>query len=233
MPLCVAFSTYNGINISDLGSGLDGLCKPANPVPVVQSPEQDCPHASTSSPSRYPSSYFANASDTSEAAHSHGRTLYSYWNAVGNEPVTAETISALLSNSLPNLGVKDFLSRQECVRMVDVIRTHAIGSYGINVYPPIGKVGITQFDNQNGKQTYFASVPSARNLQQRFIQEAKIDILAREGIQEYFAGLLRPINSSALVHANYGPFDAPGWEIGRIYAQLSWNILLREGRKER
>lgn len=52
--------------------------------------------------------------------------------------------------------------------------------------------------------------------------------LAREGNREYFAGLLRLVNSSALVHADYGPYDAPGWEIGRISAQLSWNILLRE-----
>ncbi|KAJ4290807.1 hypothetical protein N0V90_010002 [Kalmusia sp. IMI 367209] len=170
-----------------------------------------------------------NASDTSEAAHSHGRTLYSHWNAVGNEPVTAETISALLSNSLSNLGVKDFLSGQECARMVDVI-PH---SHYCNAPSP------------QDKQTYFASVPSARELQERFIQEAKIDIVARvasylrtvtnlpvrlacEGNQEYFAGLLRLINSSALVHADYGPYDAPGWEIGRISAQLSWNILLRE-----
>ncbi|KAL3480068.1 hypothetical protein BJX99DRAFT_221206 [Aspergillus californicus] len=187
----------------------------------------------------------------------HGYT-YPRWNAAGKEPVTAETITALLSNNLSNLGVKDFLSAEECSRMVEVIRTHTIGSYGANVWPPIGKVGITQFDNQNDKKTYFASVPSARALQTRFITEANIDIVARvadylrsvtnlpvrlaresitpnpgtkdesSGEGEYFAGLLRLINSSALIHADYGPFDAPGWEIGRISAQLSWNILLRE-----
>jgi hypothetical protein len=100
------------------------------------------------------------------------------------------------------------------------------------------------FENAD-KNAYFASVPSARALQDRFIKEANIDVvsrvasylqtvtalpvrLAREGKQEYFAGLLRLINSSALIHADYGAFDAPGWEIGRISAQLSWNILLRE-----
>ncbi|CAG8071282.1 unnamed protein product [Penicillium olsonii] len=149
--------------------------------------------------------------------------------------------------------------------MVDIIRTHTIDSYGANVQPPIGKVGVTQFDNQNGisrscfplsfyavlrickpdKKAYFESVPSARALQDRFIKEANIDIvgrvasylhtvttlpvrLAREGNQEYFAGLLRLINSSALIHADYGAYDAPGWEIGCISAQLSWNVLLRE-----
>lgn len=67
-----------------------------------------------------------NTSNTFEAAHSHGHALYSYWNAVGNEPVTAETISALISNNLSNLGIKEFLSKEECGRMVEVIRTHDI-----------------------------------------------------------------------------------------------------------
>ncbi|CAG8117484.1 unnamed protein product [Penicillium olsonii] len=167
------------------------------------------------------------------------------WNAVGNEAVTADSITALLTNDLSNLGVKNFLSSEERARMVDIIRTHTIDSYGANVQPPIGKVGVTQFDNQNDKKAYFESVPSARALQDRFIKEANIDIvgrvasylhtvttlpvrLAREGNQEYFAGLLRLINSSALIHADYGAYDAPGWEIGRISAQLSWNVLLRE-----
>ncbi|KAL4877900.1 hypothetical protein BJY04DRAFT_121749 [Aspergillus karnatakaensis] len=179
----------------------------------------------------------------------------SQWNARGDEPITAETVKALVTNNLSNLGVKNFLSPEECARMVKIIRTHTIDSYGANVYPPIGKVGVTQFDNQNDKETYFASVPSALTLQNRFKTEANIDIiarvasylssvtntpvrLARETIpsadgsgteqKSYFAGLLRLINSSALIHADYGPFDAPGWEIGSITAQLSWNILLRE-----
>lgn len=45
------------------------------------------------------------------------------------------------------------------------------GSYGPNVYPPIGKVGITQFDNQNGDSQppsmylrYLLTNPRQRNL---------------------------------------------------------------------
>lgn len=69
-----------------------------------------------------------NDSDTFDANHGHDHpiSLRSRWNAVGNESVTPATISALLSNTLSNLGVKDFLSGQECARMVDVIRTHTI-----------------------------------------------------------------------------------------------------------
>lgn len=73
------------------------------------------------------------------------------------------------------------------------------------------------------KDKYFAGVDAARSLQKRFAREAKIDIVARvretlqtvmgisvgvarEGGKEYFAGLLRLINSSALLHADYGPY---------------------------
>ena len=48
------------------------------------------------------------------------------WNAVGNEAVTADSITALLTNDLSNLGVKNFLSSEERARMVDIIRTHTI-----------------------------------------------------------------------------------------------------------
>jgi hypothetical protein len=67
--------------------------------------------------------------------------------------------------------------------------------------------------------------------------------IAQEGDRKYFAGMLRMINSSALIHADFAPYvscssififpkrptaqqDAPEWEIGRIESQVTWNILL-------
>ncbi|KUL90576.1 hypothetical protein ZTR_00187 [Talaromyces verruculosus] len=111
------------------------------------------------------------------------------------------------------------------------------GSYNDNVFPPIGSVGITQFDHQN--------VDQAKELQNRFRNEANIDVvarvkdtlerviglpvrIAREGEREYFAGLLRLINRSALLHADFGPYDGPEWEIGEVTAQITWNILLKQ-----
>lgn len=73
------------------------------------------------------------------------------------------------------------------------------------------------------KEKYFAGVDAARSLQRRFAHEVEIDIVARvqdalqkvteipvrvarEGSKEYFAGLLRLINNSALIHADYAPY---------------------------
>ena len=100
-----------------------------------------------------------NASDLSEAAHSHRRVLYSHWNAVGDEPVTAETISALLSNSLSNLGVKDFLSRQECARMVNVIRTHPIVT---PLLPRLIQCELPTYDKIRAPMAQTSTHPSAK-----------------------------------------------------------------------
>jgi hypothetical protein len=40
---------------------------------------------------------------------------------------------------------------------------------------------------------------------------------------QYFAGLIRVINET-LIHCDWAPFDAPSWEIGKINAQITWNI---------
>lgn len=102
-------------------------------------------------------------------------------------------------------------------------------------------------------------------LQNSFIGKANIDVvgrvmsvlrhttglpvrLAREDEREYFAGLLRVVDNTVQIHADFAPNvcllsksppkelnppltipakkDCAGWEIGRISAQITWNILL-------
>jgi hypothetical protein len=76
---------------------------------------------------------------------------------------------------------------------------------------------------QKDKEKYFQLVAGARSLQNRFVEETGIDIVARvakllaqtsglpvrtamEGEREYFAGLLRTVNSTALIHADFAPY---------------------------
>ena len=124
---------------------------------------------------------------------------------------------------------------------------------------------IAQFNNSafsTDKSTYFKGVDEANTLQNRLRQEGNIDILgrvaallqkttglttriAREGDQEYFAGLLRAVDNYIQIHPDYGPYvsisvipshihrphdvsqDGPDWEIGGISSQLTWNVLLK------
>ncbi|KAE9963087.1 hypothetical protein BLS_009702 [Venturia inaequalis] len=129
---------------------------------------------------------------------------------------------------------------------MDVIRSQKIGSYDQEVvFPPVGSVGVTQFDHQHDKESYFQKIESSMELQNRFKSEAGIDIvsrvaamlheksglrvrIAREGTRDYFAGLLRAVDNAIQIHPDYAPYDGPDWEIGRISAQLTWNILLKQ-----
>ncbi|OCL05614.1 hypothetical protein AOQ84DRAFT_298585 [Glonium stellatum] len=147
----------------------------------------------------------------------------SNWIKIEEQPLSSESLADLFSNRIPALRVRNFLSAQECERMVNVIQTQKI----------IDKEG------------YFRAVAGARQLQSRFASEAGVDVLERvrqtlqqvsgipvrtatEGDREYFAGILRIINSSALIHADYAEYDAPSWEIGKIVAQITWNVLLKQ-----
>jgi hypothetical protein len=77
---------------------------------------------------------------------------------------------------------------------------------------------------------YFSAVKDANVLQQRFIDEANVNVVERvrkllevaagipariatEGDQKYFAGLLRVINSSALIHSDFAPYVSIGQHI--------------------
>ena len=98
---------------------------------------------------------------------------------------------------------------------------------------------------QLDKELYLSTVDEALSLQRRFIEEAGIDVvervavavsqatglpvrIAREDGRDYFAGLLRYVENSINIHADYGPYDGEGWEIGRVTGQLTWNILFRQ-----
>ena len=73
--------------------------------------------------------------------------------------------------------------------------------------------------------------------------------MAQEGDRKYFAGNLRVVDNTVSIHADFAPHvrnpthlanicllatisliskvqDCQGWEIGRVSAQISWNILL-------
>ncbi|KAF9882703.1 hypothetical protein FE257_005511 [Aspergillus nanangensis] len=159
--------------------------------------------------------------------------------------LTAASLMELFKNNIPAIDVAGFIAPSEMEAMINVIESHQIGEYNETVFPRIGSVGITQFEHQNDKKAYFQGVPAAKSLQQRFAQEANVDVLGRvtqalecaSGLpvrvaredeeKEYFAGLLRVINGSAQIHADFGPHDGPSWEIGRICSQITWNILLR------
>ena len=114
------------------------------------------------------------------------------------------------------------------------------------IFPPVSTVGISQFDYPNsasspscifptshdlfhltpsylpGKNDYLSDRTSALALQERFINETRVDVvgrlmdvlekatglpvrIAQESERKYFAGLLRFVDNTVQIHADFAP----------------------------
>ncbi|KAI0974374.1 hypothetical protein F4678DRAFT_458341 [Xylaria arbuscula] len=169
------------------------------------------------------------------------------WSTFREAAVTSESVLQLLQNQIPVIREKEFLTQDECQRLLEITKSHKIGSYNLqNTWPRLGKVGVTHFDYLNDKDGYFEVALEARALQGRWKTEAGIDILQRvaemlhgkTGLpvevarehdgREYFAGIVRASDAGIDVHADNALYETPEWSVGAIEGQLTWNILLNE-----
>ncbi|KAG8161537.1 hypothetical protein KVR01_008524 [Diaporthe batatas] len=173
-------------------------------------------------------------------------TIHTHWKSLDDHSLSKPSLLDLFANNIPLVRERNFLSDEECNAMHEILLTHKIGIYNIDhVWPKVGCVGISQTDYTKDKDTYFGRVEKARSLQDRWKAEAGVDImdriagslrkatglpvrLATEGDREYFAGVVRALDSGIQIHADYAPFEGANWEIGRIAAQISWNILINK-----
>lgn len=162
------------------------------------------------------------------------------WANTEENALSEESLNALLNNEIPNIRIKNFASHDECEMLARNARSHGFDYYE-NVVPKIGRIGITQFEHKANKHAYFNKAENAnktldklcegtvhpiKRLAARISSETKHSLTrGRDGSGEYFAGLIRQINQ-ALLHIDFGPFDGPEWEIGKIDAQLAWNLYL-------
>ncbi|KAF2965901.1 hypothetical protein GQX73_g7673 [Xylaria multiplex] len=171
-------------------------------------------------------------------------TFETHWTAFQEQEMSKKSLFDLFAGNIPVIKQDNFLSLGECAKMVQILKDHKIGVYDINhVWPRVGCVGIAQTDYVHNKEGYFAKVKEACSLQDRWRDELGIDVVervmhslrtasgmvvrrAREEEKDYFAGVIRAIDTGIQIHADYAPFEGNGWEIGRIAAQMSWNILL-------
>ncbi|MEG4503686.1 2OG-Fe(II) oxygenase [Microcoleus sp. F6_B4] len=166
------------------------------------------------------------------------------WSTLEDSIFTAETLEALLRNDIPAIRISQFATVEECHKLAEVAELVGFDFYE-NVEPPIGRIGITQFEFGNSsKLGYFDAVHQADFRRQQIVSlsfdplerlamllrqhtASKVGIAQEnEQLGEYFAGLIRHINV-ALLHLDFAQLDAPDWEIGHCVAQLAWNLYLK------
>ena len=170
------------------------------------------------------------------------------WDVISTDRLTVSLLMDLFSDKIAAIRVPNFISTELCEIAVQGIQSYGIGYYK-DVYPKIGKIGITQNEhkgNLSDKEAYFAKVAQADALRKQVFKEsgdllldiintieaswpAKVEIACEEDLgKQYFAGLVRVINK-ALVHFDWAPKDAIGWSVSQITAQLAWNLFLQIG----
>ncbi|MFG1889105.1 hypothetical protein ACGFIR_14705 [Micromonospora sp. NPDC049051] len=164
------------------------------------------------------------------------------WTLVETKELDEELIRLLFDNRIAAIRVPGFLSEGITRAVARAIQEQGFDYYE-QVNPPIGRIGITQYEHRHEsgrREKYFAQAAGATRRRRKLFQDGG-DLLhlvlqqigrawswpvgvARDTYgREYFAGLVRIIDE-ALLHCDWAPHDAPGWSIGSIDAQLTWNI---------
>jgi hypothetical protein len=164
------------------------------------------------------------------------------WELVQTDNLDCDLIEALFENRIGAVKIQKFLPQETVRAAVRGIQKHGFDFYE-NVEPPIGRIGITQFEHRehHEREKYFA-VAARANQRRRAVLHGSGDILQivldrighlwkrPVGIaveadgREYFAGLTRIIGE-ALLHCDWAQHDAPGWAISAVNSQITWNLF--------
>lgn len=172
---------------------------------------------------------------------SHFRNCSNSWQAGGEFSLTSENWDLLLRNRIPYIRARQFLTKNDCNVISSELNCH--GSFAEYLSPPVGKMGLSQFEYQRDKQSYFDSVTEAE-CYRRSIFKSVVDPLAKlmqwvrehvtsnvdvalENGQHYFSGVFRETRHGVLLHNDYALHDAAGWSIESVESQLSWNVYLK------
>ena len=166
------------------------------------------------------------------------------WQTLNDCEMNPENFQALLRNEIPSIRISKFASDEECNKLALAIEKVGFDFYK-NVEPPIGRIGITQFEYINrDKLGYFDTVKKAKTTYNQvtslsFDPLKRLAIILRQNVSNkvqiayeneaygyYFAGLIRHINI-ALLHIDFAQLDAPNWGIGNITSQLVWNLYVK------
>ncbi|MCW5315489.1 hypothetical protein GTQ43_17240 [Nostoc sp. KVJ3] len=166
------------------------------------------------------------------------------WQTLNDCEMNHDNFQALLKNNIPSIRISKFASFEECNKLSLAIEKVGFDFYK-NVEPPIGRIGITQFEYRNrDKLGYFDEVKKAQTTYNQVISLSfdplqRLATMLRQNVSNkvqiayenevcgnYFAGLIRHINI-ALLHIDFAQLDAPDWEIGNITSQLVWNLYVK------
>ena len=168
------------------------------------------------------------------------------WKSCAEQPLSRAALRDLFDNRIPAIRISQFATPAECSKMLAQVNAVRLDRYS-GVYPPIDKIGVTQFEaGAGGKKQYFDEAEQATGTLRRIFDASfdpitrirdilskafsgQVDIAGEADGKSYFAGLFRQMKEGTLLHVDFAQRDAPDWCIADIDAQIAWNLFLSDG----
>lgn len=172
------------------------------------------------------------------------RNVYQW--AISESILTKDSLNALNSNEIPAIRIQHFATDDECKRLLDTINNYhkKINDY-TDISPTIEHLGKPLYEYRDKPISEYLKVADKnQHIYSAITREAQFDPIKRMlsildkqcGIEariafekdnhEYFAGIIRIIENSALLHVDFAPMDAKGFNIEKIKNQIAWNLFL-------
>ncbi len=165
------------------------------------------------------------------------------WDAPAEYPLTRENLVALLDNRIPAIRIPGFARAEECAAFRKAMETANVKHY--HIANPVQYIGMAQVEYRWGgsKEEYFRDVRQAYEDQAYVFRNSfdpvrrlidllgelwphPVEIASEPGYGEYFAGIIRIASKGIDLHADYAPFNTPGYTIEHVNAQLGWNLFV-------
>ena len=169
-----------------------------------------------------------------------------------NEPQTLNraSLKALFDNTIPAIRIPAFATGEECRRFADATGQHTmkpvVGDTDVGqaafAAQRIDHLGMTQAAfKRRGPDAYFAAATKATtetnsiyaqsfNPLDRLIgllasnNSGRVERAVERDGRPYFVGIIRKSNEGLALHADFAPYQAPGYSVDDIDAQLAWNF---------
>jgi hypothetical protein len=166
----------------------------------------------------------------------------STWDVLELSELTHDSLQALLQNEIGAITVPEFVDRKEREAAYASLLAAQDWSFYEGTSPPLGRLGITQYEHFAAKDTYLDAAPDANARRSAVLDplpdpvDKVIDTfdaawpgnvgVAEEGDRPYFVGVYRRGGGGGVkIHADWGPRDGEGWMIEQISGQLGWNLF--------
>jgi hypothetical protein len=162
------------------------------------------------------------------------------WKVVELPSLTQQALRRLLDNDVAAIVVPHFIDDEQRRATCSALADSPDWDFYEGTSPPLGRLGITQYEHHGAKEDYLAAAPAATARRAKLLEPlpdpvgAVIEAFAAawpEGVgvaeedgRRYFAGIFRRGGGGVAIHTDWGPRDGADWAIGSVRAQLAWNL---------